>query len=332
MQTSSRAAGAVALVVAFSVTALFACRNGSSPPPSGQSGDFAGRVALPSGRALYLECSGEGRPTVILESGLRNRADIWRATGDDDASPDAVFPKLAAFTRVCAYDRPGTTLGTDQFSRSDAVPMPRSAADAVNDLHQLLAAARVPGPYVMVGHSTGGLIARLYAATYPDQVVGLVLVDAIAETMQTLLTPEQWAEYNRLLLVAPPPALASYRDLETIDFDVSFAQMRTAAAARRLPALPFAVLSKGQPFALPSDLPTGLADAVERAWQGSQDRLASQRPDTRHVVVAESSHYIQVEQPQVVIDAVEQIVDAVRDGSPATSASGSPSSQLPVPR
>ena len=190
--------------------------------------------------------------------------------------------------------------------------MPRNAADAVTDLHQLLAAARVSGPYVMVGHSTGGLIARLYAATYPDQVVGLVLVDAIAETMQTLLTTDQWAEYNRLLLVAPPPVLASYRDLETIDFDVSFAQMRAAAAARPLPALPFAVLSKGQPFALPADLPTGLPDAVERAWQGSQDWLASRRPDTRHVVVAGSSHYIQVEQSQVVIDAVEQVAAAVQ--------------------
>ncbi|HSP97274.1 MAG TPA: alpha/beta hydrolase [Candidatus Dormibacteraeota bacterium] len=316
MPLSPRATGAVALLAAFSVTTLSACGSGSSPPPDGRRGDFAGRVALPGGRALYLECRGAGRPTVILEAGLRNRADIWRVAGDDDNSPDAVFPKLAGFTRVCAYDRPGTTLGSDQFSRSDPVPMPRSAADAVNDLHQLLAATRVPGPYVMVGHSTGGLIARLYAATHPDQVVGLVLVDAIAETMQTRLTPEQWAEYDRLLLVAPPPALAGYRDLETIDFDVSFAQMRAAAVARPLPPLPFAVLSKGQPFALPPDLPTWLADAVERAWRSSQDWLAALLPDTRHVVVADSSHYIQVERPQVVIDAVEQVVDAVRNYRP----------------
>jgi pimeloyl-ACP methyl ester carboxylesterase len=313
MQMSPRAAGTVGLLIVFGVTVLFACGNGSSAVPSGRSGDFAGRVALPGGRALYIECRGQGQPTVILESGLRNRADIWRVAGDDDASPDAVFPRLAAFTRVCAYDRPGTTLGTDQFSRSDAVAMPRSTADVVNDLHQLLAAARVPGPYVMVGHSTGGLIARLYTASYPDQVVGLVLVDAIAETMQTLLTPEQWAQYDRLVLLAPPRELAGYRDLETIDFDVSFAQMRAADIARPLRSLPFAVLSKGQRFALPEDLPAGFGDVIERAWRSSQDWLAALRPGTPNVIVAESGHYIQVDRPQVVVDAVERVVDAVRD-------------------
>jgi len=97
------------------------------------------------------------------------------------------------------------------------------------DLHALLQAAAIPGPYVLVGHSTGGLIVRLYASTYPNEVAGLALVDAIPEGVQTAMTPEHWKVYDRLLLVDPPKELATYKDLETIDFDESFDEMRRAA-------------------------------------------------------------------------------------------------------
>ena len=94
--------------------------------------------------------------------------------------PDGV----GAFTRVCVYDRPGTLLNAEDTagrSRSDPAPLPRTAQDVVADLHALLRAARVPGPYVLVGHSLGGLCVRLYATTYPEEVAGLVLVDASHE-------------------------------------------------------------------------------------------------------------------------------------------------------
>ena len=286
--------------------------NGCTASSPVRSGAVAGQVDIGNARHLYLECRGAGRPTVVLEAGLRNRGDIWSVGEDGTANPSAVFPAVAGFTRVCAYDRPGTTLGTDRFSRSDAVPMPRSARDAVADLHALLRAAQVPGPYVLVGHSTGGLISRLYASTYPDQVGGLVLVDAIAETMQTLLTREQWLLYDELLLMRPPPELAGYTDLETIDFDASFAQTRAAAAAGPLGPISLVVLSKGRPFDLPPDLPDGLPDATERAWQGSQDALAQLLPTARHTVAPGSGHYVQVEQPQLVIDAIRQVVEAAR--------------------
>ena len=178
--------------------------------PTAISGDFAGLIDIGGGRKLYLECKSAGSPVVILEAGLRNRADIWSVKPDAGA---AVFPEVAAVTRVCAYDRPGTTLGADQFSRSNPVPMPRTVKDAVADLHALLKAAAIPSPYVLVGHSTGGLVSRLYASTYPKEVVGLVLVDAIPEGVQTAMTPEQWKIYNRLLLVDPPKVLAAYKDL-----------------------------------------------------------------------------------------------------------------------
>ena len=159
-------------------------------------GHFAGLVDV-GGRKLYFECEGAGSPTVILEAGFRTRADLW---SDDLIQPDAprtmVLPGVAEFTRVCAYDRPVTATVRDGellTSRSDAVSMPRTAEEAVADLHALLEAASIPGPYVLVGHSFGGLFVRLYAATHPADVVGLVLVDAFSEAMEDEMTPEQWA-------------------------------------------------------------------------------------------------------------------------------------------
>src|SRR4051812_28540707 len=124
--------------------------------PAATDADFSGLVDI-GGRSLYLECRGSGTPTVILEAGFRSRADYWT---DDLLQPDSprtmVFSGVAAFTRVCAYDRPGTTTvpnGTLLPSRSDPVSMPRTVLDSVHDLHALLQAAAVPGPYVLVGHS-----------------------------------------------------------------------------------------------------------------------------------------------------------------------------------
>src|SRR5207248_6929012 len=133
-----------------------------------------------------LECRGAGGPTVILESGYHESSFPWSIA---DAYPPAVLPGVAEFTRVCAYDRPGTIRATDppgMTDRSSPVPMPRTAKDVAGDLHVLLAAARIPGPYVLVGHSMGGLLIRYYAQAYPDQVIGMVLVDAFPIEMPAL--------------------------------------------------------------------------------------------------------------------------------------------------
>jgi len=294
------------------------------------SGDVAGLVDIGDGRRLYLECAGQGGPTVVLEAGFRTRADLW---SDDLIQPEAprtmVFPGVAAFTRVCAYDRPGTTTvieGALLPSRSDPVAMPRTAAESVHDLHDLLEAANVPGPYVLVGHSYGGMLMRLYASTYPDEVVGMVLVDAFSEGLEAQMTAEQWTAYAAIFQPVPE-ALAGYPDLEFTDLDVSVSQVRDATDALPLPPLPLVVLSRGQAMAMPADLPGGLTgEGLERAWTVEQDRLAALLPGARHVIAGESEHYIQLQQPELVIDAVRQVVEAVRDPSSwAMSITGTPS-------
>lgn len=281
------------------------------------AGEFAGLVDI-GGRSLYLDCRGSGGPTVILEAGYRNNAEIWDTVAlPAGVAGDAVWPGVAAFTRVCAYDRPGT-MGVD-VSRSDPVPQPFTAADAVTDLHALLTAAEVPGPYVLVGHSLGGLIVRLYASTYPDEVAGLVLVDALPEGvwegLQAALTPAQWDLYHQLS-TQTPAGLEDYAELEWVDFEESFAQVRDAAATAPLRPMPLVVLSYGLPLqrelppdALPPDYPF---DTFDRVRAEHQRALATLAPGARFVVATESGHYIHAQQPDLVIEAVHQVVAAVR--------------------
>ena len=141
--------------------------------------------------------------------------------------------------------------------------MPRTAGDIVADLHALLTAAAIPGPYVLAGHSFGGLVARLYAATYPDEVVGLVLVDAAHEdyyaAMREALTPEQRAEIVRLEEQGPPE-LADYPDRERLDTDASADP--DAGGGGHLPLAPAAT---GRPHSRP---PLGLAVGLPRRRPG----------------------------------------------------------------
>jgi pimeloyl-ACP methyl ester carboxylesterase len=122
------------------------------------------RVSLPDGRRINMLCMGRGSPTVVLESGYRGSSGAWYK----------VQPGIARFTRVCAYDRAG-------YGQSDPGPPPRDGEAVAHDLDAALRAAKIEGPFVMVGHSAGGLYVRLFSDLRPKEVVGMVLVDPSVE-------------------------------------------------------------------------------------------------------------------------------------------------------
>jgi pimeloyl-ACP methyl ester carboxylesterase len=233
-----------------------------------------------------------------------------------------VLAGVAAFTHVCAYDRPGTVVSLNDNvrpSRSDPDAMPRTAVDVVADLHALLRAADVPAPYVLAGHSLGGLFVRLYASTYPHDVRGLILVDAYSEMLETLLTPERWAALVRLNVRSGSDTvepIASYGDLETIGYGRSDAVMREAAATTPLGPMPLAVLAHARPFDLPKEAEGFSSDSLELVLHTANEKLATLVPNARFFVAKDSGHDIHQDQPELVIEAIRQVVVGVRH--PAT--------------
>jgi pimeloyl-ACP methyl ester carboxylesterase len=318
-----RALQAGLATVAAAKMAGFGRQAAAQTPAAGTTGE---RIDI-GGRSLYLERDGAGEPTVIFESGYRNNGQIWSAdklpqTWEPAATPRTmVLPGVSAFASVVAYDRPGTFLDLDHRSRSDPAPMPRSAGDIVADLHALLEAAEIPGPYVLVGHSLGGLLTRLYASTWPDKVAGMVQIDPYHEDVwdryQAILTSDQWEAIDALNKEIPPELAAAYPEFELLEFAASDEQMRDAAIASPLRPMPFAVIAHGRSFE--ADTPAGAMpdgypwDDVEAVTRELYAELAASVPGGRLVIAEKSGHYVQLEQPDLVIETVRQVVDAVRD-------------------
>lgn len=218
---------------------------------------------------LYYECSGSGAPTVVLDAGSPDTTATWRS----------VQPQIARVTRVCGYDRAG--LGRSEPAR----PGIRTPLTQVHELRALLRAAKIPAPYVVVGHSWGGFLARLFAHTYPGATAGAVLVDA---TTFPYLTPQ----IARRLPDRTTP--------EGID---KVAAIVESAAITSLGKLPLVVLGSTEP-----KLTAKLLEA--------QDAEAALSSDSVDALALHSTHYIQSPpphgQPQLVIAAVAAVVKAVR--------------------
>lgn len=296
MQLTRFAVTAVTLVVALGAGTVPATATGDASRSLNED------VSISPSRTMHLECQGTGSPTVVLIAGGYNSGAIWSMPYDFDDPGPTVFPEVAAFDRVCAYDRPGTAApGPDDTvvpGRSTPVPQPITQANGVVDLHDLLDAADVPGPYVLVAHSYGGLIARLFASTYPEDVAGLVLIDTTTEYLYDGLTKEQQEEF-----VASNAAEPVVADGEQLNFPALFAEMR---AARPAPRVPSVVLVQDEGF---GDSEFGRTSF--RAHVRAQKQLATEL-QAKLVTKTDSGHYIFVEHPELVVKEIRRVVDEAR--------------------
>lgn len=235
-------------------------------------------------RRLWIACQGQGSPTVVMDAGVNSGSQIWAR----------VWPTTASSTQTCVYDRAG-------LGYSDPIPRPRTSREIVEDLHGLLENAGVVGPYVLVAHSFGGLNIRLYASQYPQDVVGMVLVDAVHEdrfaATAKVLTASQEAEFEKGRQANP----------EGLDYYESSRLVRSIGPA--LPDIPLIVIARGRAEIWPNGYPV---DALEKVWRTLETDLASRAPQGKLLIAAQSDHNIPGAQPQIVIDATREVVEAVR--------------------
>ncbi|MBI1280561.1 MAG: alpha/beta fold hydrolase [Anaerolineaceae bacterium] len=295
-------------------------------PPLGQMVDVGGY-------RLHINCQGTGSPTVIMEAGLGEPSLNWAL----------VQPKVSTTTRVCVYDRAG-------LGWSDKSPKPRTANIMIEELHTLLKNASIEGPYVMVGHSTGGMLVRFYAHTYPTEVVGMVLVDSQHEEQFERLAPTiqqslkaMFAQSNQTLPLyrilinsgisvlvpavaaladnpkLPSPARETFTALaisdpkfieaQAAEQDAIFDSLEVVRAAHitTLGNIPLVVLYRG----IDDDpTPSLTPEENKQRWLSLQTELAALSPQGKLVLADKSGHHIQLDQPDLVIDAIEQVLAA----------------------
>jgi len=287
-----------------------------------------GQLVDVGGYKLHINCMGEGSPTVILDAGFVESSSSWLF----------VQPEVAKVTRVCSYDRAG-------YGWSDPSPHPRTASWRADELHTLLVNANVQGPYVLVGHSLGGMLVRVYTYTYPDEVVGMVLVDSMHEEQYERLPgakstiPNQARQFRMLGALSssgfmalapqmipnqgfPDEVFAQYKvawattgHLTTAAEEIS-AMVESTAEVRALHItsfgnLPLRVISQGV-YTLSPALSEAENQQVWDEWQVMQSELAALSSMSKQAVAEQSGHEIQFDQPDLVIDAILEMVDALQ--------------------
>ena len=216
--------------------------------------------------------AGEGAVAVIFESGLGNGMDSWAR----------VIGPISTFATTFTYDRRG-------YGRSRrAIGNSRTGLDSVEDLRALLTSVNLNPPYVLVGHSLGGLYMQLFARLHPDEVAGLVLIDSTSAGTRSL-----------------PRPVGLFR-VSQREYDGIAVTVEQVLDAPPFPAIPLFVLT------------AGIVDVSKRfaeIHRDNQKRLAKLSPNSRHVISADSGHFIQYDDPEAVIEAVWQVVETLQENS-----------------
>jgi len=257
------------------------------------TGQATGRAYVPlgtvvdvDGHGVYLDCRGSGSPTVVLEAGLGGTADNW---GD-------VFDGVAAFTRVCASERPGKG-HSDGIGRHSAMVTARRLQDA-------LAAHGERGPYVVVAHSFGGVYARLFAAAEPGSVRWLVMLDTYEPDLGMDLDPALDAATRATIHQYLEDGGKVFEAAEELDWPATLAEL-AAIAPGSVPAL----LLYTEPELRYQDPDPAVRAALIAAWYRA---IAARYPNGRLEIVHDSDHFIQDARPDLVIDRVRELVEAAR--------------------
>jgi pimeloyl-ACP methyl ester carboxylesterase len=281
------------------------------------------------GRKIFMECSGSGLPVVMLLAGYPMRGDYGWNTPEPHSNKPTVFSEVSKFTTVCTYDRPGTIMVKgDNFamSRSTAVRQPVNVVDQAADLAALINAAHIAKPFIIVAHSAGGLIARMYAFSHPQDVAGLILLDVTTEDLKDKWTRKEWTVFDYSMNIADP-LLYKHKEFEWLDMDVSFYQMQKAMGRgnnRVKLNIPYTVVMTADKKPIvdgliksgtwPAWATQQMADEIVRKVLISQDELANAFiPAAKHITHTNSGHNIQQEQPELVINEIQAMVKAVRE-------------------
>lgn len=288
-----------------------------------------GQLVDVGGYRMHVNCIGQGSPTVVLEAGQGDFSVFW----------GLVQSQVATFARVCTYDRAG-------YGWSEPSPYPRTSGNMVRELHALLVNAQIAAPYVLVGHSLGGAIVRLYANDYPDEVVGMVLVDsvheeqlaripalhkAVGQLLGLFRTLAPLGSFGALALAPaeslpdpglPAEALAQYRAImvTTGYFETAIAEVEAyeenltalrVGSMVPLGSMPLVVLSRGRWDPIP-----GLSEAENQqawqTWQAMQSELVALSTNAKQITAERSGHNIHLQQPELVIDAIRQVMESAQ--------------------